>query len=72
MSLNKGYWRDSPHTKDIRECPNRKACAGGNGSAVWQHGAQDPFNYCTNHHWGPMCALCTKVRRMFPRDRVIA
>mmetsp|Transcript_77161 Transcript_77161/g.221760 ORF Transcript_77161/g.221760 Transcript_77161/m.221760 type:complete len:868 (+) Transcript_77161:968-3571(+) len=56
--LDSGYWRPSPHTIDIRECPHSSVCVGGNGTASWQSGDIDHSNYCLDNHWGPYCSLC--------------
>ncbi|GMH55844.1 hypothetical protein TrLO_g6523 [Triparma laevis f. longispina] len=47
LEIEPEYWRMNSRSADIRECPVREACVGGNGT-----------DYCREGHDGPYCNLC--------------
>ena len=48
LRLMQGYWRTNEKSTDIRECPVKEACIGGN----------EINQYCRVGHEGPYCNLC--------------
>ncbi|GMH88080.1 hypothetical protein TL16_g11053, partial [Triparma laevis f. inornata] len=50
MEIRPEYWRTSPTSIDVRECPVPEACVGGNRS--------DENGLCLEGHSGPYCNLC--------------
>ncbi|CAN0450046.1 unnamed protein product, partial [Scytosiphon promiscuus] len=49
LEIDAGFWRSSPTSKKILECPN-DACTGGITGAA---------GYCEDGYDGPYCSVCT-------------
>lgn len=66
ISLERGYWRTSASSDDIRRCPYAEYCIGGTGykteiDSTRRQLTEEVFNsdnYCRANHQGPYCRVC--------------
>ncbi|CAN0460501.1 unnamed protein product, partial [Ectocarpus sp. 12 AP-2014] len=50
LSIDPGYWRATPSSKEILPCYNADACLGG---------VTDAAGYCLESYEGPYCSICS-------------
>jgi hypothetical protein len=61
LNIQRGYWRASPASTDVRRCPDAgENCvsAGCDDSSSGCHGGVESSSYCAPTLEGPLCRLC--------------
>jgi len=62
LLINEGYWRITPITMEIRQCPLPEGCLGGSNFSDLG------LSYCNEGYMGPLCATCVVPGYFFNPD----